>query len=526
VMNVSNFGQVGHELYDAQRVFIEKSSYGWSHDALAAIALRNVGSAILDQLTCVADADHLYADSNTGELTVINSTYAQLDSSAQTTNTITTTEADDPVQFVRGRFVAVLGREPDAAAHFYWSDQLIHCFDDSACQQSVKQKLANYLAAGPTQTFAITGRLTDEQNMPVAGATITLSGSQSVATTTDAAGNYIFTNLPTSGEYSITPAKTNYVFDPANQSLITPSGDRTANFSAIRSTHSIKGIVKVGAEPLPGVTVAVSGSANATTMTDDAGEYSFELNTVGNYVLTPTKTHYRFDPGSSSISGLSTDQQVDFVAELEKHSISGHVLDTSGQPVSGVVMTLSGSVSSTATTATDGSYSFTNIDGGSNLTVTASHAGYLMSPLTQVFADLAADVVVDFQAVRLPTLLTDPGSERAVALELTTLVKEPFSLTTTLLSDGRNRTRIMVFGTNLGLLAGEGAEALTAEAEDSAHVRYQLRVEAVTALPELPGVNQIVLRLTGDLEGTGDVLMSIKVHGLTSNKARIAIQQD
>ena len=51
VMNVSNFGQVGHNLYDAQHVFIEKSRYGWSHDAFAAIALRNVGSAILDQLT-------------------------------------------------------------------------------------------------------------------------------------------------------------------------------------------------------------------------------------------------------------------------------------------------------------------------------------------------------------------------------------------------------------------------------------------------------------------------------------------
>ena len=85
VYECPNFGEFGHQIYDARQVFIEKSLYGWSHNATAAIALRNVGTAILDQLTCVDHADHIFADANTGELTVINSTYAQLDSFAHKT---------------------------------------------------------------------------------------------------------------------------------------------------------------------------------------------------------------------------------------------------------------------------------------------------------------------------------------------------------------------------------------------------------------------------------------------------------
>ena len=90
-MNVSNFGQYGHNLWNADRLFVEKSRYGWSHLAAAAISLNNIGSAILDQLKLEASADHIVADQNTGELTVINSTNVHLISSAHSTVTIDTT---------------------------------------------------------------------------------------------------------------------------------------------------------------------------------------------------------------------------------------------------------------------------------------------------------------------------------------------------------------------------------------------------------------------------------------------------
>jgi hypothetical protein len=359
VMNVSNFNTVGHLLYDARRVFIENSRYGWSHNASAAVALFNVGTGILDHLSCVADADRIYADSTTGELTVINSTYATLDSSAKKTNTINTaTDDDDPVQYVRKRFAAVLGREPDPAAHFYWSDLLIRCYGDVQCQDGVKEELNNYLADSPSPRFAISGRVVDQRGAPLSGVTIALSGLQSATTTTDSDGQYVFSSLPTSGSYSITPMK----------------------------------------------------------------------------------------------------------------------------------------------------------------------AGYGMWPVAQILNNVAGDTVANFQAMLPPILLTMPDSDRAIALELTSFLPEPFPLTSTLLAEGHNRTRITIFGTNLGLLEGEGVEALTAEAEDAAKVRYPLRVEFVSALPDLPNVDQIVLRLSGALDDAGgEVLISISAHGLTSNKVRIKL---
>lgn len=520
-MNVSNFGVFGHQLYNADRVFVEKSRYGWSHNAAAAIALNNIGAAILDRLTLQASADHIFADANTQRLTVINSTNVHLDSSAQSTIAITTTPEDDPVQYVRSRFVAVLNREPDPAAHFYWSDLLIHCLEDSVCQGNARQALNNYLSSSPSQTFTISGRISNLENASIAGVPVKLNGSQSVTTSTDSNGNYIFRNLPTSGQYVVTPTSDDHNFDAAT--FITPNGDRIANFTTKPKTYLVKGTIKSDGNPLSGVVVALSGTSLGTTVTDSAGGYSFDLLKGGNYVLTPTKANYTFGPASASINELNANTQLNFTATLRKHSITGRVLNPDGAPVAGVVITVSGPASNTANTASDGSYSFTNLDAGATWTLTAAKDNSALSPAVQTFIDLQADMTANFVAVQLPVLMTEPNSDRAVAMELTQWVPEPFSITTTLLSDGRNRTRIIVFATDLGLLPGEGIEAMTAEAEDSEHVIHPLRVEFVSPLPGLSNINQVVIRLTGDLDGAGDVLLTLKVHGLTSNKARIVV---
>jgi hypothetical protein len=520
-MNVSNFGQYGHNLSNVDRVFIEKSRYGWSHLAAAAIALKSVGTAILDQLKLEESADHIFADANTQELTVINSTNVHLDSSAQSTLTINTSPEADPVQYVRSRFVDVLGREPDPAAHFYWSNPLIRCLEDTVCQDKAKQALNNYLLQSPSPTFTISGRITNPNNTPVAGVKVTLTGSQSVATNTDSNGNYIFANLPTSGRYLVAPSSDNFSF--GSSTFITPGGNQIANFTTQPKTYLVKGTIRSAGNPMPGVVVSLSGSKLGTTVTDSAGEYSFQLLKGGNYVLTPSKDDTSFTPGWFSINSLNADAQVDFTRVPPKFSITGRVLNPAGAPVAGVVVTLSGSVSSTSTTASDGSYSFTKLDEGSDWTVTAARTNLALSPGVQLVDDLSANKVVNFEAVQLPVLLTEAGSDSAIAMELTQWVPEPFSITTTLLSDGRNRTRIIVFATDLGLLPGEGIEALTAEAEDSQHVIHPLRVEFVSPLAGLPHINQIVIRLTRDLDNAGDVLITIKSHGLTSNKARIIV---
>jgi hypothetical protein len=145
-MNVSNLGTSGNYLYGPERVLIENSHYGWSHNADAAINLLQVGNAILDRVECVASADRIRADSATNSLTVIDSVYNHLDSLAQNTRVITTAAPDeDPVQYVRGQFTTTLGRPPDPAAHFYWSDQILQCGDNLECIAAKRAALGSYL---------------------------------------------------------------------------------------------------------------------------------------------------------------------------------------------------------------------------------------------------------------------------------------------------------------------------------------------------------------------------------------------
>jgi hypothetical protein len=232
-VNVSNLGTTGHYFTNLKNVLAENSHYGWSHNAGAAIELRNVGNAILDELECVDHADRIRADAATAKLTVINSVYAFLDSQSPQTRVITTqTPEDDPVQYVRQQFNVLLGRDPDPAAHFYWSDRLLQCGDDARCITERRAALAAYLNTAPSPDFSISGRVIDESGAGLPGVAVTLAGSQSVTTQTGTDGRYLFAKLPTSGVYTIMPGETNYLFSPASMIFADVSANQVADFVA------------------------------------------------------------------------------------------------------------------------------------------------------------------------------------------------------------------------------------------------------------------------------------------------------
>ncbi len=125
----------------------------------------------------------------TGRLTVINSVFEGLDSLAQTTTVIDTTPEQDPVQYVRQQFLSTLGRQPDPAAHFYWSDVLIKCGDNTDCLNQQRSALSEYLTKIRKRIFQSRALSIDENGNPLSGAAINLTGSQSVVTLTDSQGN-------------------------------------------------------------------------------------------------------------------------------------------------------------------------------------------------------------------------------------------------------------------------------------------------------------------------------------------------
>lgn len=122
-----------------------------------------------------------------------------------------------------------------------------------------------------------------------------------------------------------------------------------------------------------------------------------------------------------------------------------------------------------------------------------------------------------------PVLLTEPSSTRAIALESATLQREPFSSTQRFPFGTDNRTHIILFAMNTGLMQGEGASAVTADAEDAAHNFYPLKVVMATPVHGYEWMTQIVLRLNDRMGDVGDVLVRVNIHGMSSNRVRVGI---
>lgn len=123
-----------------------------------------------------------------------------------------------------------------------------------------------------------------------------------------------------------------------------------------------------------------------------------------------------------------------------------------------------------------------------------------------------------------PVILTEATTTRAIAVDAVTKFRDPFPLTTPGYTAGADtRTRIMFFVLNLELLAGEGANALTADAEDSTGRKYVFVVENVASVPGFEALKQVTVRLGDDMGDAGDLLVRINLHGVASNRVRISV---
>jgi hypothetical protein len=122
-----------------------------------------------------------------------------------------------------------------------------------------------------------------------------------------------------------------------------------------------------------------------------------------------------------------------------------------------------------------------------------------------------------------PELISEATSTRAIALESVTWKREPFQPTQPIVFGTDERTRVILFARNLDLLMGEGASAVTAEAEDAAHTIYPLTVEYVGKMPGYDWLTAVVVRLNDNLGDVGDVLVGVHLRGASSNRVRIGI---
>src|SRR5713226_2276827 len=123
-----------------------------------------------------------------------------------------------------------------------------------------------------------------------------------------------------------------------------------------------------------------------------------------------------------------------------------------------------------------------------------------------------------------PILLTEEGTDSAIAFDSVTMMRDPFPLANVFTFGTDNRTRVMLFGVNLDLRQGENSSAVTARAEDALLNVYPMTVEFVGPVPNLAGVTEVIVKLPDNLPASQDVRVSVTLHAQTSNTVRLRIK--
>lgn len=294
----------------------------------------------------------------------------------------------------------------------------------------------------------------DPNEPGLSGVTITLTDAngQTRTITTDANGNYQFTDVPP-GSYTVTvtpPAGFNGT-TPSSQSVTLTAGQTLENvdFGLQQAPGSIgdsvfndldgDGTQDPGEAGLGGVTVTIAGTdvngnpVTFTTQTSADGIYRFNNIPPGNYTVTvtPPPGFSNTNAGTQTITlaeGQSIDT-VDFglrsptgaIGDRVFSDVDGDGIQDDNEPGLGnVTVTLrdaNNNIVTTTATDTSGNYQFTNLSAG-NYTVTVTPlAGFQLTtgnadrPLTLAQSQIITDVDYGLQAgqpnLRLVKRITD-----------------------------------------------------------------------------------------------------------------------
>src|SRR6185436_9723486 len=121
-------------------------------------------------------------------------------------------------------------------------------------------------------------------------------------------------------------------------------------------------------------------------------------------------------------------------------------------------------------------------------------------------------------------LFTETVTQRAIALNALTFTRDPFVSSSPNNFGIDNRTRVMIFSSNLQLSPGELVSSVTARGEDTEHRVYSLPVEFVSGIPGLNSLTQIVFRIPDELKTANSFWVSVCYGSSASNKALVMLK--
>ncbi|HKC63391.1 MAG TPA: carboxypeptidase-like regulatory domain-containing protein, partial [Pyrinomonadaceae bacterium] len=255
-------------------------------------------------------------------------------------------------------------------------------------------------------TFTISGQARDEENRPLSGATITLSGAQQGTTTTDEQGSFVFRNLMGGGSFEVTASETDYAFSPASLSFNNLSADQTVSFSGSLVSYQISGrVADSGGNGLSVAPVRVSNGATVNTVTtNESGVYTISLKAHGDYTITPSPQIIESVPTQLIFTFLNANQTAaNFTASRKLYTFGGQVRDDQGNGLDGIAVTLTSSASGSSTkvvnTSNGGLFSFPDLPAGFAYTATpASNSLYIFT--TQGTNVLDGNLSLNFNGTR------------------------------------------------------------------------------------------------------------------------------
>ncbi len=258
----------------------------------------------------------------------------------------------------------------------------------------------------PPPPVTISGTIRDSTNQPLGGVTVTFSNVASVVT--DSTGKYS-QQVPGGYTGTATPARSGYSFNPSSRAYTNLTATSSGNdYVATRlpTTVTISGTVLTSQnQPLNGITM-IAGAARTTT--DASGNYVLQVSSGFSGTVVPSFSNYTFTPSSRLYSNLIANIAGENYtgAPPAPVVISGTVLNSQNQPLSGVTLT---GGATRATTNGNGNYVL-QVPFGFSGTVAPSFSNYSFSPSSRVYSNLIVSTAGEDYTGTPPAPVTISGS--------------------------------------------------------------------------------------------------------------------
>lgn len=266
-------------------------------------------------------------------------------------------------------------------------------------------------------TGVVRGQVTDGMTGQIlGGATVSLSGTASLSTVTDAAGQF---NIPgvSAGAVTLTASKPGYA-DASGAGTIV-AGETLYFMPALYPSGSgspvsgqISGqVVALGSgAPLAGVSIEANGAVVATT--NATGQFNLSLPAASYSIRFKLAGYADSTMAVLLTAGARTTANVSLAPQLAASSIHGVVTDKgTGNPIAGAQVQIVGGA--VTTTGADGSYALPGLSGNVfDLRVTAT--GYA-AQLVQIQATQPADITQNFAL----------SAQTSLALDISALAPSP-----------------------------------------------------------------------------------------------------